>query len=186
MDLYDGNKRPLGETIGRQEKTSPGTYTLMVHGLLINDSGQVLSQKRVETKANWPGKWDLSCSGAVKAGETSQEALSREFKEELGLDLNLKTTAPILTASYQQGLSDYYLIPCSVDLAGLQIAKDEIQNVQWLDLADLFAYLDQGRFVPYQKSFLQALFDIYQAGSEILPDWQLRQETILFFEQFKL
>ena len=71
-------------------------------------------------------------------------------------------------------------------MADLQIAKEEIQDIQWLDLADLFAYLDQGRFVPYQKSFLQALFDIYQAGSEILPDWQLRLETILFFEQFKL
>lgn len=170
MDLYDGNKRPLGKTIGRQEKTGPGTYTLMVHGLLISGSGQVLSQKRVETKTNWPSLWDLSCSGAVKAGETSQEALTREFKEELGLDLKLKDMAPTLTASYQQGLSDYYLIPCSIDLADLQIAKEEIQDVQWLNLADLFAYLDQGRFVPYQKSFLQALFDIYQAGSEILPN----------------
>lgn len=170
MDLYDGNKRLLNKTINRGKGPQAGQFVLMVHGILINKAGDLLVQKRVPSKSYWPSKWDLSCSGAVMAGESSQEGLRREFKEELGLDINLSKYAPTLTAAFQGGLSDYYIVEKDVDLSDLTIEDREISEVKWLSQDQVFEYIDKDAFVPYQKSFLRALLDVYTAKSEICPN----------------
>lgn len=56
--------------------------------ILENDRGELLLYLR-DNKPGipFPGHWDL-IGGHVEAGETTLEALKREFKEELNLQLN--------------------------------------------------------------------------------------------------
>lgn len=57
--------------------------------LLFNDKGQVLLQKRSMTKDMEAGTWGISSAGHVTKGQTDDDAVHRELKEELGVDVPL-------------------------------------------------------------------------------------------------
>src|SRR6185295_6771325 len=59
-----------------------------VHLLIFNGTGELFLQKRTMSKDVSPGCWDSSCCGHVDSGESYDEALWRELKEELGLKLS--------------------------------------------------------------------------------------------------
>lgn len=66
-------------------------------GLLIFDShGRVLLQKRSMQKDTNPGWWTDSASGHVAKGESYEEAVRREMKEELGIDTAVVYTGKII------------------------------------------------------------------------------------------
>ena len=56
-------------------------------GALIRDNqGRVFVQRRSTTRRVLPGIWDI-VGGHIEAGETLEEALAREIKEETGWEL---------------------------------------------------------------------------------------------------
>lgn len=57
----------------------------VVHLHLLNKDGKLFLQKRAEKKDIQPGKWDTSVGGHVAPGETIEDALFREVREEIGL-----------------------------------------------------------------------------------------------------
>lgn len=57
----------------------------VVHLHVFNPQGEVYLQKRPDWKDIQPGKWDTAVGGHVDYGETPEEALRREVREELGI-----------------------------------------------------------------------------------------------------
>ena len=57
----------------------------VVHLHVFNSRGDVYLQKRPEWKDIQPGKWDTSVGGHMDYGETPEQALLREVREELGI-----------------------------------------------------------------------------------------------------
>ena len=64
-----------------------GTMLLhpVVHLHVFNSKGNIYLQKRPEWKDIQPGKWDTAVGGHIDYGETPEEALRREVREELGI-----------------------------------------------------------------------------------------------------
>ena len=58
----------------------------VVHIHVINLKGEIYLQKRPMNKLIQPGKWDTAVGGHISAGEDLQLALTRETKEEIGLE----------------------------------------------------------------------------------------------------
>lgn len=58
---------------------------LVVHLHLFNSRGELYLQKRPMWKDIQPGRWDTAVGGHVDWGESVEEALRREVREELGV-----------------------------------------------------------------------------------------------------
>lgn len=60
-----------------------------VNLLIFDDQGRVLLQKRSMSKDTSPGLWSTSVSGHVAKGEDYAQAIHRETREELGVDISV-------------------------------------------------------------------------------------------------
>lgn len=59
-----------------------------VGAFLVNDKGEVLLVKRSQNAKNEKGTWEAP-GGAVEFDETLENAIRREMKEELGIDIEI-------------------------------------------------------------------------------------------------
>lgn len=157
FDLYDVNRKPLGKTMVRHGEQPAGSYRLVVHICIFSTDGKMLCQKRVASKKVYPSLWDVSCGGCVDAGETSVQGAIRETKEELGLDLPADVT-PNLTVHFNYGFDDVYCVTMDVKAADVKLQAEEVEAVRWLTKQEIFAKLDRGEFVPYDKTYIAYLF----------------------------
>ena len=77
-----------GNVIGKvtRQECHSGSMLLhpVVHLHILRPGGYVYLQKRSMNKDIQPGKWDTAVGGHVDYGETIEEALRREVREELG------------------------------------------------------------------------------------------------------
>lgn len=79
-------KGDIIKTLSRAEiHGNPSLLHRVVHMLVFDTGGNLFLQKRSMRKDVAPGKWDTSVGGHVDAGETVEEALHREMREELGI-----------------------------------------------------------------------------------------------------
>ena len=77
---------------------SPLPTVLVVAVALVDVDGRVLIAKRPEGK-KLAGLWEFP-GGKVEPGERPEQALIRELKEELGIDVNEACLAPFVFASH--------------------------------------------------------------------------------------
>lgn len=71
----------------RKEVHEKGLWHRAVVLFIINDKNEVLLQKRSATKKMWPNLWDITAGGHVLSGEFGYQAILREAKEEINLNL---------------------------------------------------------------------------------------------------
>ena len=78
-----------GETIGKatRKECHSGSKLLhpVIHLHIFNKDGDLYLQKRSMNKDIQPGKWDTDVGGHIDYGESVEEALRREVREELGI-----------------------------------------------------------------------------------------------------
>lgn len=159
LDVYTADRQPTGRTVERGTKAQPGEYRLVVHACIFNSRGEMLVQQRQPFKLGWPNLWDVSMGGHADAGESSREALGRELREELGLQIETDSLRPVATIYFPTGFDDYYAILRDVSLDALTLQPQEVRRVKWASREEIFAMIDSGEFIPYYKSMIGLLFD---------------------------
>ena len=102
---------------------------------LIDADGRVLLAKRPQGKT-LAGLWEFP-GGKVEEGERPEEALIRELKEELGIDVTESCLAPLTFASHAYE-NFHLLMPLFVCRRWKGIAKGiEGQELKWVYAKDL-------------------------------------------------
>ena len=104
--------------------------------LIINDKKEALLLKRTLKARNLSGFW-MQPGGGVEFGERIEEAVKREIKEELGIDIEiirfLAVTEGILKEEKQHWISLSYLGKIvGGELKNLEPEKHE--EIKWFDL----------------------------------------------------
>lgn len=129
-----------------------------VAALITDDQGRLL----VVVRAREPqkGTWDLP-GGFADPGESAEEAVRREVREELGLEI---TTTRYLCShpnTYAYGGMQYATLDlafvCDVEgFAGLAIARDEVTEVLFVRPEEIdvarFGFASVGRFAEHYRS----------------------------------
>jgi isopentenyldiphosphate isomerase/intracellular septation protein A len=95
--LVDDEGNITGKATRSAVHANPGMLHPVVHLHVINKKGEVYLQKRPASKDIQPGKWDTSVGGHVVLGESVEQALLRESKEELGIE----SFSPIPISKYR-------------------------------------------------------------------------------------
>jgi len=158
FDLYTKDRIKTDKTMVRGTAVPEGYYRLVVHICIFNSEGKMLIQQRQPFKHGWSNMWDLSAGGAAIAGDNSQKAAKREVFEELGLKLSLDNIDPSLTIHADSAFGDVYLIEKDIDISELKLQPEEVQAVKWATKEEIYKLLDDGVFIPYNKSLIELLF----------------------------
>jgi 8-oxo-dGTP diphosphatase len=111
---------------------------LVAAAALIDADGRVLITRRPEGKS-MAGLWEFP-GGKVETGETPEETLIRELKEELDIDTSASCLAPLTFASHRY--PDFHLLmPLYVCRKWQGIVRPtEGQATKWVRARDLRSY----------------------------------------------
>ncbi len=105
-------------------------------GVIVNTDQQILLAKR-PIKLHQGGKWEFP-GGKVEESETTSEALIRELKEEVNLDVT--STAAMMEIHHDYGDKQVFLDIHKVKHFSGEAIGLEGQEVKWVNKADLLHY----------------------------------------------
>lgn len=78
-----------GNVVGKATRRECHSGSMLLHSVvhlhIFDSQGRLYLQRRSMNKDIQPGKWDTAVGGHVDLGETIEEALRREVREELGI-----------------------------------------------------------------------------------------------------
>lgn len=134
-----------GKFATRDECHKNGLWHRAVYAFIINDKKEVLLQKRSSNKKQWSDMWDVTVGGHVLVGEFGREALIRETKEELGIDIadcdirylvgstSIDTHKDIINKHF----NECYTITKNIDLAEIKLQKEEVSEVRFFTIEEI-------------------------------------------------
>ena len=138
IDIVDENDNLTGEIKDRDFVHNNNLYHRHVSCFILNKKGEVLLQRRSITKKKNPGIWSKT-GGHVDTGETVIDALKREVKEEIGLEMDdnniffmnkFKSTNP----NY---FSYGYIYITDNKISDYKLQLDEVDKVEYFKIEDL-------------------------------------------------
>ena len=130
-----------GKPTGRFEKREIVHRNRLFHNevalwIIDKENKKVLLQRRSPDKKQNPNKLAL-CAGHVTGSETIEEALAKEAKEELGLDINNYDVKKLITirrtAPQNYCFSHHYYICKTIPIGFFIIQKEELSEVLYMD-----------------------------------------------------
>lgn len=153
FDVCDEIGAPTGAVVERTKAHEKGICHRTAHIWVVrkkSNTYQVLMQKRAMNKDSFPGRFDTSSAGHIKAGDEPVESALRELSEELGIsavkdDLSF---AGKLRIQYEKEFHNkifkdnevafVYVYQKPVDAGRLTIQKEELDCVEWFNLEDVY------------------------------------------------
>lgn len=129
-----------------------GLWHKAVAIFVINSKEEVLLQKRSPNKKMWPNMWDVTAGGHVLAGEFGFQAVIRELKEELGIELNKNDITFIgsaISSNIKGDMTDnhfneYYIVKKDINESTLKLQEDEVTEVKWVSKDEIIKRIKNG------------------------------------------
>ena len=128
-DIYDEHRCLTGQVHQRGTAWKPGQYGLVVCVWVYDGRGHVLLTRRAKGKS-FAGTWENS-GGAVKAGETSLQAVVRELREETGIEADPREFELLMTDRNRNMFYDHYCLRRRVRLDEIILLPGETDDVMW-------------------------------------------------------
>ena len=146
VEIYSSSGKKTGKKILLSAAHQIGLAHATVHLWLFTNSGNLVIQKRSVNKKINPNIWDIiSVAGHVKFGESIEEAVIREAKEDLNLKIskdNLKSHNVYYYEKEYNNLKDaefHHSFSYKVSLTeiDLNIKNNEVSKVNLISIKNL-------------------------------------------------
>ena len=146
LDVFTKYGEPSGESIDRNIVHKEGMFHKSIHVWIVNSKRELLVQRRNSNKKTYPNMLDTSFAGHVSSGESLIEAVLREGKEELGLDIDLnslnylfavKSEKVVRENYYENEINDVYLYEKDIKIEECSFTDDEVAEIKYIDFREL-------------------------------------------------
>lgn len=134
-DIYDKDRRLTGRTHLRGTSWKRGEFGLVACVWVHDGEGNLLLTKRAPEKT-FPGTWENS-GGAVKAGETSLQAIVRELFEETGIRAEAEEFELIDSGKDGNTHFDYYCLKKAIPLEQVVLLPGETVDAKWVTFSQV-------------------------------------------------
>ena len=142
-DIYDENRNLTGRTHRRGTSWKPGEYGVVVCVWVYDGHGHLLLTRRAKGKS-FAGTWENS-GGAVKAGESSRQAIARELFEETGIQAAPEEFEFLETERDRNMFYDHYCLKRSVHLKDIVLLPGETDDCMWASFGKVHWMIRSGR-----------------------------------------
>ena len=148
-DLYDKNGNLTGKTYFKGDFIPNGYYPMVVMIAIQNSKGKFLMQKRSPIKG---GDWGVT-GGHPKAGQSCEEGIITEVKEELGIDISNDKFELFNYGCDGTDCYKMYYIKKDINLSEIIIQKEELNEVSWFSIEELQDMVNSGELNQNQIDF---------------------------------
>lgn len=146
VNVYNRN-REITDKIKERNLLEKGEYRISAHIWIINSKSELLIQQRSETSKKFPSMW-AQTGGGVLAGETSKEAVKREAKEELGINVEDEELYYISSYVRTRDIVDVWLVKKDIDIDDLELQKEEVAEAKFVSFEDFDNMIKDKKVVP--------------------------------------
>ena len=147
-DLYDENFNKLNRFAFRGDTLADNEFHLVINAWIKNDKNEFLITQRCAKKSH-PFMWECT-GGSASFGETDLDACVREIKEELGINIDVKTAKFIGQKNrYYKGCPDIlrvFVFRDNTPIDKITIQEDEVMNVMWASKETIIDLFKQSKF----------------------------------------
>lgn len=151
LDILDEQGNKIGKTDTRENIHEKGLIHSEVTAVIYTETGKVLLQKRNNNKKTYGGVWSIT-GGHVLTGESKLEAIIREVKEELNLDVKIHNIEKVVTY-YSTRKKDkiinnkfmtiFLIRICEEDINKIKIQKAELEKIKFITINELKALVNK-------------------------------------------
>ena len=169
IDIYDD----LGQKCGKFEERDRVHRKALIHrGIcvwIMNSNREILLQTR-SSHVMFPNMLDISFAGHIQSGETSLEAVCREGREELGIQIETEKLRYLFTCReyggtdgyFENEIDDVFLYHVDLPVDAYSFCDNEVKEVQYVPFDEFKRMVESNApmLLPYEthyRFFLTAL-----------------------------
>lgn len=139
VDIVDENNKLTGQVEERWVAYNKGLWRRTVSCWILNENGEVLLQKRTANKLRNPNKW-AKTGGQVDCGETVEQAIFREVKEELGIEIPEKQIKVIDVhkgSDKNKRFTYNFIFVVNHKIEDYILQKEEVADVKYITIEEM-------------------------------------------------
>ncbi len=157
FDLVNDKDEVIG-SVPRKEVHSKGHIHRSVLFYVFDNEGRIFVNQRSDDKEFYPGYWSIVLGGHVHAGESYEEAVIREAKEEAGI-----TQKPNFMTAFKKRFDKHdrenVRVYAFLTDGKLTVDPGEIKQGVFMTMSELEQKLEEEKFLPETKTLYPVLED---------------------------
>ena len=153
LDVYNDEGVPTGRVVQRgtpTEEFKKGEHIGIVQIYIQNFKGDFLVEKSSKTT----GYRYLPVSGHILSGEAPIDAIIRETKEEIGLDLTKEEIGNVGFFVIDFPVRFIYYIKKNINLDDLYLQKEEVESVSYMSASEMMYLSANGMMHPVHRELI--------------------------------
>ena len=167
FNVYTQFGEKTDEIVERNTAHKNGTCHRVFHLWIVNSDNQILVQQRSAEKDTGANLWYVSVGGHIAGGETIEQAITRETKEEIGIDISnvLNKTQYLYSfkeCTYDKNSNitddefyDVFVLKLDIPINKVVMQESEVQAVKYMNYNDFKSEIlnAESSFVSHETAY---------------------------------
>ena len=155
--IVDEEGRVIGSATRGECHSGSHLLHPVVHLHVFNSQGNIYLQRRPEWKDIQPGKWDTAVGGHIDYGETPDDALRREVREELGItDFTPQFICKYVFESKRE--RELVYVHCTIYDGAIRPSAEELDGGRFWTMQEIRDAIGKSLLTPNFESEFQKCF----------------------------